>query len=146
MAGFTDSTDSQTPVSEINITPFVDVMLVLLVIFMVTAPLLESGIPIELPRASAKAIPKSKKPVTLSITHESRIFLNRQEVYLSNLKKILRNYFKGQKEKQVYIRADGSLPYAVVAQTMATVKLAGIHKIGLVTLPPDADNMPFGKK
>ena len=137
MAAFLNNPDDHAPMSEINITPFVDVMLVLLVIFMVTAPLLENGIPIELPRASAKAIPKTEEPVTLSLSRDGRIFLDRREVYFSTLKDNLTQFFEARQEKQVYIRADGSLPYAVVAQTMAVVKQAGINRIGLVTLPPE---------
>lgn len=131
------NSDDQGPMSEINITPFVDVMLVLLVIFMVAAPLLESGIPLELPKASAKALPKSEAPVTLNITNESKLYLGKEQVFLSSLDETLQKFYKGRKDKQIYIRADGRLPYAFVAQTMATVKMAGIHKIGLVTLPPE---------
>jgi len=139
MGGFKNS-DEQGPVAEINITPFVDVMLVLLVIFMVTAPLLESGIPIELPKASAKALPKTDEvPVTLNLDKDSRIYLNKDETALPELRQKLQAFFKGRAKKEIFIRADGSLPYAFVAQTMATVKNAGIHKIGLVTLPPEGD-------
>lgn len=141
-----NSSDDPGPLSEINITPFVDVMLVLLVIFMVTAPLLESGIPVELPRASAKAIPKTEEPVTLTLTKEGRIFLNRREVLFSSLKDNLVQFFGSRQEKQIYIRADGTLPYALVAQAMAAVKMAGINKIGLVTLPPETETVPQGKK
>lgn len=137
MGAFMDNGDNGGPMSEINITPFVDVMLVLLVIFMVTAPLLESGIPLELPRAKAKSIPQNTQPVTLNITKSSQIYLNRKEVFLSQLQPTLVKYFRNKTQKQIYIRADGSLPYSFVAQTMAAVKLAGISKIGLVTLPPE---------
>lgn len=136
MAMRTDS-DDRGPVAEINITPFVDVMLVLLVIFMVTAPLLESGIPIQLPKASAKALPKEESPVTLSLTRDSRLFLNQQEIPFGDLRKRLQVYYRSRRGKEIFIRADGALPYAVVAQTMAEVKNAGIDKIGLVTLPPE---------
>lgn len=136
MAAFRNNDDG--PIAEINITPFVDVMLVLLVIFMVTAPLLESGIPIQLPKASAKALPKSDEaPVTLNISKESRIYLNKDEVAISDLKSRLQLYFRGRRQKEIFIRADGTLQYSFVAQTMATVKSAGITKIGLVTLPPE---------
>lgn len=135
--------DDSGPMAEINITPFVDVMLVLLIIFMVAAPLLESGIAIQLPKASAKAIPKSdESPVTLNITKDSRVYLNKDEISLNELPTKLQSFFQRRDKKEIFIRADGELPYAFVAQAMAIVKTAGIHKIGLVTLPPDR---PSGK-
>lgn len=137
--GFSSGSDNNAPLSEINITPFVDVMLVLLVIFMVTTPMMETGVPLQLPRASAKALPKAEKPVTLSVTKETRVFINKEEVPYSQLKTRLKDFFKSRKRKEVFIRADGELPYAVVAKTMATVKSAGIDRIGLVTLPPEGE-------
>ncbi len=131
--------NNNLPVAEINITPLVDVMLVLLVIFMVTTPMMESGVPLQLPRASAKALPKADKPVTLSITKETRVFINKEEVPYSQLRNRLKEYFKSRARKEVFIRADGELAYAIVAKTMATVKSAGIDKIGLVTLPPESE-------
>lgn len=127
--------DEPRPMSEINITPMVDVMLVLLVIFMVAAPMLESGIAIQLPKASGKALPKDEAPVTLSLSKDARLFLNRDEIAMADLKTRLGEFYKNREKKEIFIRADGSLPYAFVAQTMALVKLAGINKIGLVTLP-----------
>lgn len=131
--------DHNSPVAEINITPLVDVMLVLLVIFMVTTPMMESGVAIQLPKASAKALPKSEKPVTLSLTKETRVFINKEEIPYSQLKTRLQDYFKASKKKEIFIRADGELQYAVVAKTMATVKAAGIDRIGLVTAPPEGE-------
>ncbi len=135
--------DERGPVAEINITPFVDVMLVLLVIFMVATPMMENGIPIELPKASTQALPKKdEKPITLNLTKESRIFVDKSEVYLTSLQPALKKVFAKRQNKEIYIRADGTLPYAFVAQTMAAVKLAGINKIGLVTLPPETEASP----
>lgn len=134
--------DERGPVAEINITPFVDVMLVLLVIFMVTAPLMENGIPIELPKASAKALSKDESPVVLNLSRDSRIYLNREEVPESGLKQRLQSLFRGRAKKEIFIRADGALPYAFVAQMMAAVKNSGIHRIGLATLPLDANKGP----
>lgn len=133
--------DHNAPVAEINITPLVDVMLVLLVIFMVTTPMLESGIPLNLPKASAKALPKTDKPVTLSITKETRVFIGKEEIPYSQIKDRLRDYFKNRKRKELFIQADGDLSYAVVAKTMALVKSAGIDRIGLVTLPPEGETV-----
>jgi biopolymer transport protein TolR len=143
MAGFRNPDDnSGLPVAEINITPLVDVMLVLLVIFMVTAPMMESGIPIQLPKASAKALPKSEPPLTLNLTKETRVYLNKEEIPFSQLKAKVQAYFKHKSKKEIFIRADGALPYAFVAQAMAQVKLAGVDRIGLVTLPPDGEPAP----
>ena len=136
MGGFRMSEDSG-PVSEINITPLVDVMLVLLIIFMVATPMMESGIPLQLPKASAKALPKDEMPVVLSISKDTRIYLGKEEVDASRLAQRLQTFFKNNSKKEIFIRADQSLPYGVVAQTMATIKSAGIHRIGLVTLPPE---------
>lgn len=134
MAGFKLSDDSG-PVAEINITPLVDVMLVLLIIFMVAAPMMETGIPLQLPKATAKALPKEESPVVMSIAKDTRIYMGREEVDASKLIPYLQEYFKNRKQREIFIRADQSLPYGVVAQTMALIKNAGIHKIGLVTLP-----------
>ncbi len=135
-ASFKSSGDDYGPVSDINITPFVDVMLVLLVIFMVAAPLLESGIPIQLPKANTKALKAPDKPIILNITKEREVYVAETKVELRALIKTLRNVFKERDKKEIFIRADGALPYEFVAQTMAAVKLAGIDKIGLVTVPP----------
>ncbi len=135
--------DDRPPVSEINVTPLVDVMLVLLVIFMVTAPFMEQGIPIQLPKAKTKAIEKGESPVVLTLTKENRLYLNKEEVYLTTLPQRLQILFKSRAKREIFIRADGALNYASVAQAMATVKNAGIDKIGLVTMPPDG---PPGKK
>lgn len=131
----------QRPIAEINITPLVDVMLVLLVIFMVTVPLMENGIPVELPKAATKALPQEENPVTLYLTRSSQMFVNKEAVRPDTLTSHLQNYFKTRQNKEVFIRADGSLPYSFVAQAMAAVKNAGVFKIGLVTLP-EQENRP----
>jgi len=133
MGGFKTGSDDSQPLSEINITPFVDVMLVLLIIFMVAAPLMESGIPIQLPKASSKAISKDSEPVVLTITKEKKIFLGKMEIPEPALIDKLKILFEKKDKKEILIRADADLPYGVVAATMATVKNSGIHKIGLVT-------------
>ncbi|MBI1860351.1 MAG: biopolymer transporter ExbD [Deltaproteobacteria bacterium] len=131
---FTPSSDDLSPLSEINVTPLIDVMLVLLVVFMVAAPMLESGIAIQLPKATAKALPKNEQPTTLSMTKDYRIFINKTEVPYAELISHLQSFFRGRPNPEIFIRADGDLPYAFVAQAMSAVKTAGIHKIGLVTL------------
>jgi len=133
MGGFKTGSDDSQPLSEINITPFVDVMLVLLIIFMVAAPLMESGIPIQLPKASTKALQKESEPVVLTITKERKIFLGKTEVPEASLDTKLKSFFEKKDKKEILIRADTELSYGVVAATMAAVKNSGIHKIGLVT-------------
>jgi biopolymer transport protein TolR len=145
--GFKSTSDDSGPLSEINITPLVDVMLVLLIIFMVATPMMETGIPIQLPKASSKALPKTESPLTLTLTKEARIFINKQEVSYSQLKDKLSNLVKSKNQREIFIRADGALPYALVAQAMATVKEAGLDKIGLVTLPGETETASgSGKK
>lgn len=139
--GFSPSSNDGGPVAEINITPLVDVMLVLLVIFMVAAPMMESGVAIRLPKASSKALPREGKPVTVSITKETRVFIDKEEVPYSKLATRLKEVFKGKSRKEVFIRADGELQYAVVAKTMAVVKNAGIDRIGLVTMPTASEDI-----
>lgn len=130
---FKSSSDDSAPLSEINITPFVDVMLVLLIIFMVATPLMESGIPIQLPKAATKALPKGEDPVVLTLTKDNHLFLGKTEVPLGELEKKLRTVYEKREKQEILIRADASLPYGTVAAAMALVKNAGINKIGLVT-------------
>jgi len=136
MAGFQNTGDDFAPISDINVTPLVDVMLVLLIIFMVTTPLLESGIRVELPKASARALPKDSKPMILSITKDQKFYLNDSLVKESDFITAIQVTFKKRTDKQLFIRADGSLRYGFIAQVMSAIKEAGIVKIGLVTLPP----------
>jgi biopolymer transport protein TolR len=145
MAGFKSPDDSGMPVAEINITPLVDVMLVLLVIFMVTAPMMERGIPLQLPKATAKALPKAEPPLTVSLSKDTRVYIGKEEVPFSQLGKKVASHFGKKAKKEVFIRADGTLPYAFVAQAMAAIKNAGIDRIGLVTAPPENEAAPAAK-
>ena len=104
---------------------------------MVTAPFMENGIPIQLPKASAKALEKDQAPVTLTLTKDMKIYLNKEEVFMSTLPTRVQAVFGAKARKEIFIRADGALAYSFVAQAMAVVKNAGIDKIGLVTLPPE---------
>ncbi len=139
MAFKTSSSNENRPVAEINITPLVDVMLVLLVIFMVTAPLMDNGIPIQLPKTSAKALPKDEAPVVLSLSKDSRVSFNQQEIPYSEIRKRVESYFKTHSKKEIFIKADAELPYGVVAHAMAEVKNGGVDKIGLLTQPKEKE-------
>jgi biopolymer transport protein TolR len=126
---------ARTSLSEINVTPFVDVMLVLLIVFMVSAPLMQQGIEVNLPKASAGALPQSEEPVVLSIKANQSIFLDDKSFNLSSLRDRLSALAVGKPNLQVVVQADQSVPYGFVAKVMATVKKSKIHRVGLATAP-----------
>ncbi len=128
--------------AEINVTPFVDVMLVLLVIFMVTAPLMQQGIDVELPETAASGVETQTEPFILAIDKNEKIIISgggkdkqRIEISLGKLREKLIAIFKTRKNKQIYLQADKAVAYGFVAETMAEIRGAGIQSIGLVTLP-----------
>lgn len=119
--------------SDINITPFVDVMLVLLVIFMVTAPILVHGIKVHLPAAKARALKAPEKTIVVSVTSNKEVYINNFRVSLSVLTQKLRVLYKNRRDKQVFLKASSALSYGDVIRVMAAIKDAGITKIGMVT-------------
>ncbi len=121
--------------SEINVTPLVDVMLVLLIIFMVTAPMMTRGIDVSLPKTSAKVLPQKKKHVEIIVSNKGEIFLNGIATDDVTLKKELWNIKESGKASQVILRADRDVSYGTVARVMAAIKDAGIENLGLVTAP-----------
>lgn len=126
-------------VSEINVTPLVDVMLVLLIIFMVTAPMMTKGLDVKLPETAAKPIPQKKEPVIITVRADGAVILGKAPVDLESLKTTLaRMKEKGQAE-QVLLRADKEVPYGVVAEVIGATREAGIEDLGLVTEPPEDD-------
>jgi len=127
--------DSKRLLSEINVTPFVDVMLVLLVIFMVTAPMMQEGVDVNLPQAQGKSLPSKEKRMTISITSTKEIYLNDRKIELSNLENKLRTVFQNRTDRQLFLRADEIVPYGFVVKTMAAVRNAGIDQLGMVTVP-----------
>ena len=123
-----------TPMSEINVTPFVDVMLVLLIIFMVAAPLLTVGVPVELPKTAAQSLPtEPEEPLTVTLTAEGATQIQTTEVADADIIPRLRSILTERSSAKVYIRADGAIPYARVVQVMGALNAAGISDIGLVT-------------
>lgn len=123
-----------TSLSEINVTPFVDVMLVLLIIFMVTAPMMQSGIGVNLPQAETDAIP-AEEGLTLTITKDRYIHIEDSVINQFLLEQKLKEYFFRKEKKIVFIRADESLPYGFVIRILDIVKKAGVEIVGLVVEP-----------
>ena len=124
--------------SEINVTPMVDVMLVLLVIFMVTAPLIQKGVKVDLPEAKAAPVEANEKKLVLSVDAKSRVFLGDVEVPLDDLEEKLKANAKAQADKEVYLHADTDLPYGIVVEVMAAAQRAGITNVGMITDPVGA--------
>ncbi len=122
--------------SSINVTPFVDVMLVLLVIFMVTTPLMETGIDVNLPEVEAGSVEGRDEPIIVSVDKKGDVFINKKKVSLSKLRGNLTAIVKRRKDKTVYLRADEAVPYGKVARTMATIRSSGIKKIAMITETP----------
>lgn len=129
------SGSSKAVLSEINVTPLVDVMLVLLIMFMVTTPLMQQGIQVDLPKTSATGLELKEEPLLIVIEANQKISIAKHPIALNQLKEKLTAIFKTRKNKQVYIQADRRVDYGVVAEVMAETKAAGIHNLGLVTLP-----------
>jgi biopolymer transport protein TolR len=123
--------------AEINVTPLVDVMLVLLIIFMVTAPMLQMGIDVNLPRVRAKAVDVAEEKLVLTINGAKEIFLNKTQTPLAGLKTKLEQIFASRIEREIYLRADRNVPYGFVVEVMAEVRKAGVDKLGMITEPPE---------
>jgi biopolymer transport protein TolR len=121
--------------SQINVTPLVDVMLVLLVIFMVTAPMMQQGVQVNLPKAETKALPSPEESVVVSVEKSGRIFINSSEIPAGDLRSKLSEMFASRTKKEVFLKADTDVPYGEVVKTMAEIKGAGIERLGMVTEP-----------
>ncbi|MBX2996218.1 MAG: biopolymer transporter ExbD [Bdellovibrionaceae bacterium] len=126
---------SRMALSEINVTPLVDVMLVLLIMFMVTAPLMQQGLEVEVPKTSASGVEPQEDPFRLVITADKRILAAKQPIKVNDLKNKLKAIFEKRKSKQIYIEADARVDYGFVAEVMAEIRAAEIYSIGLITQP-----------
>jgi biopolymer transport protein TolR len=124
------------PMSEINVTPFVDVMLVLLIVFMVTAPLLTVGVPVDLPKTEAKAIAEAEEPLVISVNAQGQIFVQDTEVQIENLVPRLRAITENKADTRIYLRGDQSINYGRVMEVMGTVNFAGFTRVALVAELP----------
>jgi biopolymer transport protein TolR len=121
--------------SEINVTPMVDVMLVLLIIFMVTAPLIQQGVKVNLPETKAAPVEASEKKLVVSIDAGRRVFIGEAEVAVAELEAKLATNAKAQADKELYLHADRDVPYGVVVDVMAAAQRAGITNVGMITDP-----------
>jgi biopolymer transport protein TolR len=123
--------------SDINVTPFVDVMLVLLIIFMVTAPMMIEGVAVNLPETKAKSIKTTEDPLILTVTKDGGIFLERTEIKPEDLENKLRSIMKYRQDNEILLKGDREVQYGFVVQVMASIKRAGVDKLGMVTEPAD---------
>lgn len=125
----------KAPLGEINVTPLVDVMLVLLIIFMVSAPMMNTGVDVDLPAAQAPQVDLDEEKLLLTVTKEQEVYLGRDAIPYEKLEATLMANERMQREKELYVQADETVPYGFVVKVIAIVKKAGITKLGLVTDP-----------
>ncbi len=133
------------PLAEINVTPLVDVMLVLLIVFMVTAPLMTSGVPVDLPKANAQPINNDSEPLTVSMNAAGKIFLQDQEVAAEDLVPKLQAIAKNNPERRIFVRGDKDLAYGKVMQTMGTIAQGGFTKVALLAEQTGGTTKPPAK-
>ena len=124
--------------AEINIIPLVDVMLVLLIIFMITAPMMQQGMPIDLPKVTTKPLPSKDEIQTLTVTKERAIILNTKRIDINDLKAAIQLLFANKTDKEIFLKADSGVPYGFVVSCMGIIREAGVEKVNIVTRPPDA--------
>jgi biopolymer transport protein TolR len=134
--GNRDSGDRGT-MSQINVTPLVDVMLVLLVIFMVTAPMMQQGVQVNLPKAEAKSLAPKEDTLVVSVEKSGRVSINSGEVAVDQLKERLTTLLAGREKREVFLKADSAVPYGDVVRIMAQIKGAGVDRLGMVTESPE---------
>lgn len=135
--GFSTNNGKKRLVSEINVTPLVDVMLVLLIIFMVTAPMMTQGLDVDLPETTSKALRQDEKPQVITIDKEGKINLNGYDVSRALVYEELNKLSDTLKEQPIYLKADKNVPYGAVVTLMADIKAAGFNKLGMITKPSD---------
>ncbi|MGB6063657.1 MAG: protein TolR [Desulfomonilaceae bacterium] len=136
---FSMSSQRRTAMAEINVTPLVDVMLVLLIIFMVTAPMMQEGVSVELPQAKGTPLKKEQqaKEVVIAVSGQGSIFVNDEQVQEDKLPEKILDATKDQPSREVYLRADKTVPYGTVVRIMGALKTAGIANLGMITTPQE---------
>ena len=129
---------SRRAMSQINVTPFVDVMLVLLIIFMVTAPMLETGVEVNLPEVEhSPGLPEAQEPLVVTVDKQGKITIGRTPIEnLVKLTPVIRQMLENRKEKEVFLEADREVSYGTVAQVLAAIKKAGVERLGMVSQEP----------
>lgn len=132
---FGNRNNDRNIMSQINVTPFVDVMLVLLVIFMITAPMMQQGVQVNLPKSDAKAMTVKDEPVIVSIDKSGMAFLDKKEIPAGQLKEKLNSLFATRSKREVFLKADRDVPYGEVIRIMAEIKGAGVERLGMLTEP-----------
>ena len=132
--------------SEINVTPFVDVMLVLLIIFMVTAPMMIQGLDVDLPEATAKPLDSDKEHLIITVNKDQQVYINDFEVTVESLRDKLLKIIQGRKDRDVYLKADKNIPYGIVVQVMAEIKAAGVEQLGMITDPSVIEKIRAAQK
>jgi len=139
---FGSTNGSKKLVADINVTPLVDVMLVLLIIFMVTAPMMTQGVDVDLPETTAKPLRQKEEPLLVTIKKDSQIYFNNIKVDQTLLKQQLSTLSKSDHEKPIYLKADKHVPYGLVVSVMADIKDSGFDKLGMITQPADQKEKP----
>ena len=132
------------PISEINVTPFVDVMLVLLIVFMVTAPLLTVGVPIDLPKTTAQALSQPEEPLVISVDQQGQIYIQDTTVELEHLVPRLLAITQNKPDTRIYVRGDRKISYGRIMEVMGTVNVAGFTRVALIAELPRPDEAPAG--
>jgi biopolymer transport protein TolR len=139
---FGSTNGSRRLVSEINVTPLVDVMLVLLIIFMITAPMMTQGVDVDLPETTAKPLRQKEEPLLITIKKDGQIYFNDIKLDQSLLRQQLSTLSKDDHEKPVFLKADKMVPYGLVVSVMADIKDSGFDKLGMITQPADKKKKP----
>ena len=139
---FGSTNGSKRLVSEINVTPLVDVMLVLLIIFMVTAPMMTQGVDVDLPETTAKPLRQKEEPLLVTIKKDGQIYFNNIKLDQTLLKQQLSTLSKADHEKPIFLKADKQVPYGLVVSVMADIKDSGFDKLGMITQPADKKPKP----
>lgn len=139
-------TNDDRLMSDINVVPLVDVMLVLLIIFMVAAPMMLQGVDVALPEATSKPLESQKENIVVTVNKEQQVHINDFVVEVDFLGEKLASILENRPDREVYFRADKEVPYGIVARVMAEIKNAGVEKLGMVTVPLEEDARRLPKK